>query len=226
MAIGALVVLSALARLATAWLLLKIRHRGPGLWWSALCVAFAFGAVYHPIYSIMMGGIAGTAYPAPFTWSQLLFAIELLVLFRAFSQGRAAGLWFLIPTFVLWANIDESFLTGLIVLAAAVAGRVLDGRNATWLVANSEKPLTTEATSDGQDVVDRQPVRLRTADHRAWLVRWPPAWRIRTLIAPTSPRSILTSSCSSLRTASRRSTSSRSSGKELRSRSLIFRSWE
>jgi hypothetical protein len=33
-AIGTLVVLSALARLATAWLLLKLRHRGPGLWWS------------------------------------------------------------------------------------------------------------------------------------------------------------------------------------------------
>ena len=39
--IGALVVLSALARLATAWLLLRIRHRGPGLWWSALCVVLA-----------------------------------------------------------------------------------------------------------------------------------------------------------------------------------------
>ena len=100
-AIGALVVLSALMRLATAWLLLRIRHRGPGLWWSAVCVAIAFGAVYHPIYRIMMGGIAGPAFVAPSTWGQLLFAFELLVLFRAFSQGRGTGLWLLVPIFAL-----------------------------------------------------------------------------------------------------------------------------
>ena len=31
------------ARLATAWLLLKIRRRGPGVWWSALVVAPQLG---------------------------------------------------------------------------------------------------------------------------------------------------------------------------------------
>src|SRR5580693_316293 len=40
-AIGALTVVSALARLATAWLLLKLRHRGPGVWWSALVVTLS-----------------------------------------------------------------------------------------------------------------------------------------------------------------------------------------
>ena len=30
----------------------------------------------------------------------------------AFFQGRAFGLWLLLPIFVLWANVDESFLYG------------------------------------------------------------------------------------------------------------------
>src|SRR5581483_8465821 len=36
-AAGALVALTALARVATALLLLGIRRPGPGLWWFALC---------------------------------------------------------------------------------------------------------------------------------------------------------------------------------------------
>ena len=55
-AIGTLVVFSALARLATAWLLLKIRHRGPGLWWSALVVTLALGVVFHPAYGLIRVG--------------------------------------------------------------------------------------------------------------------------------------------------------------------------
>ena len=46
-----------------------------------------------------------------------------------FSRGEARALWLLIPTFVLWANIDQSFLTGLVVLAAAAVGCLLDGKN-------------------------------------------------------------------------------------------------
>ena len=36
-AVGTLVVFDALIRFLTAWVLLKFRHRGPGLWWSAVC---------------------------------------------------------------------------------------------------------------------------------------------------------------------------------------------
>src|SRR5262249_24375719 len=67
-AIGTLGVLDALVRLATAWILLKIRHRGPGLWWSAVCVTLAFGVVYHPLFGILMGGIAGVPALGPSTW--------------------------------------------------------------------------------------------------------------------------------------------------------------
>jgi tetratricopeptide (TPR) repeat protein len=127
LAVGTLVALDALVRLVTAWLLLKIRHRGPGLWWSAVAVTLAMGVVLHPFLLVMVGGLAGPGFARPATWGHLLLAFELLLLFRAFFQGQAKALWFLIPTFVLWANLDESFLIGLLVLAGAVVGRWLDG---------------------------------------------------------------------------------------------------
>jgi len=45
---GALVALGAIVRLLTAVLLLKIRRPGPGLWWTAICVVLALGAVPNP----------------------------------------------------------------------------------------------------------------------------------------------------------------------------------
>ena len=146
-AIGTLVVLDALIRLATAWVLLKIRHRGPGLWWSAVCVTLAFGVVYHPLFGILMGGIAGVPTLGPATWGLFFMALELLIVFRAFGQGRGGSLWLLIPLFLLWANCDVSFLTGLVVLAAAVIGRALDGQSADWLVAAPPKAAGSAETN-------------------------------------------------------------------------------
>ncbi len=57
-AIASLVILGALVRLATAWVLLKIRRKGPGLWWSAVCVTLAVGVVVHPLLGVAMGGVA------------------------------------------------------------------------------------------------------------------------------------------------------------------------
>ena len=127
---------TALVRLATAWVLLKIRHRGPGLWWSAICVTLAVGFFYDPISGLAPGGLASvpgtgvaasTAAIMPATWGLLFLALELLILFRAFDQGRTGRLWWLIPLFALWVNCDVSFLTGLMVLAAVVVGHWLDG---------------------------------------------------------------------------------------------------
>jgi tetratricopeptide (TPR) repeat protein len=165
-AVGTLVGLTAFLRLLTAWMLLKIRHRGPGLWWSALCVTMALGVVFHPLLGIITGGIANPAAVAPSTWGQLLFAFELLVLFRAFFLDRARALWWLIPTFVLWANLDESFLTGLLVLAATVAGRALD------LVLGTSGSAVDRVPAKGQgkpvselehEEPARKPVRASTA---------------------------------------------------------------
>jgi tetratricopeptide (TPR) repeat protein len=146
-AVGALVALAALIRLATAVVLLKIRHPGPGLWWSAICVALAFGVIYHPLFGILLGGLSGPAFASPATWGQLLLALELLILYRSFSRGRSGTLWFLIPLFALWANIEETFLIGLAILAAAAVGRLLDGRNA---------PIWSDATAVPDDQAEQQ----------------------------------------------------------------------
>ena len=55
-AVGVLIALNALARLLTAWILLKIRRPGPGLWWSALCVTLALGAILGPL-GVVLGGL-------------------------------------------------------------------------------------------------------------------------------------------------------------------------
>jgi tetratricopeptide (TPR) repeat protein len=138
-AIGALGLLDALVRLVAAWVLMKIRHRGPGLWWSAICVTLAVGAFYDPLSGIAPGGLASvpgiggaTSSITPAAWSHLFLALELLILFRALGQGRPAWLWGLVPLFVLWANCDVSFLTGLLLFAAVAVGHWLDGGASAW----------------------------------------------------------------------------------------------
>ncbi len=118
-----LVAINALGRLATVWLLLCIRRRGPGLWWCAICAALALGAFYSPL-GIMLGGLAGPGEVSARTWGLLLLAAELLILYKTFDGGRRNAIYALIPLFALWANIDDSFLEGLLILAVAVIGLV------------------------------------------------------------------------------------------------------
>ena len=181
-AVGALVVLCALVRLATAVVLLKVRHSGPGLWWSAICVALAFGVVYHPLLATMIGGISGPAFVSPATWGQLLLALELLVLYRSFSLGRGGTLWFLVPLFALWANIDESFFIGLVILAAAALGRLLDGATRPS-GATSSRPNATVRTCRKRPASGNRPRAALPSS------RWPspplPSWPIRLPIMPT-----------------------------------------
>jgi tetratricopeptide (TPR) repeat protein len=146
-AVGTLVVINALLRVLTVWLLLKIRRPGPGAWWSALVATVAFGVTLHPAYNFLMGGIAGPGSIAPRTVGLLLFAFEMYVLFAALFQGRSWMLWLLIPAFALWANVDSTFLTGLLVLAGAVIGYVLDGRRIAFLL---EPPGSVSAGESGE----------------------------------------------------------------------------
>jgi len=117
-----LIAFDALLRALTALVLLRVRHRGPGLWWSGVCAILALGVVYNPVVRVAIGGIANPAAVSSDTVGQLLLAVEVLWLFRAIGQGKSAALYGLIPLFVLWANCDESFVLGLAVLAATVAG--------------------------------------------------------------------------------------------------------
>jgi tetratricopeptide (TPR) repeat protein len=139
-AVGSLLVVSALMRLATAWLLLKIRRPGPGLWWSAIVVTLCLGAVFNPMHGLVMGGLANVATPLPRTWGLMFFAFEMYALYRALFLGRPRALWFLVPTFVLWANIDPSFFTGLLLLAAAGIGALLDGKSGIATATPPENP--------------------------------------------------------------------------------------
>jgi tetratricopeptide (TPR) repeat protein len=161
-AVGTLVVFDGLIRLLTALLVLKFRHRGPGLWWAGVCMTLALGVVYHPVVWIMMGGIAGPGFVSPSTWGLFLLAIELLILFKAFFQGRGFGLWFLAPLFALWANVDESFLFGLVVLATSAIGYLLDrGRRDVLLERPVEPPTTTdelEPDAAAEKIPTRRPV--------------------------------------------------------------------
>jgi tetratricopeptide (TPR) repeat protein len=159
--IQGLVALTALARLITAWILLAIRRRGPGLWWSALCVALALGVIVGP-FGVLPGGIAGPGLVGPSTWGLLLFAIEILLLHRAYNEGRGRALYGLVPVFLLWANVDETFLLGLLILAAAVVGRALDGRSAQFLVGSSELPEADEIPPGKSSGTPRGPVGTTT----------------------------------------------------------------
>ncbi len=140
--VGSLGALAAILRLATAWILLRIRHRGPGLWWSAVCVTLALGVAVHPYFGFTLGGIAGPGAVSPATWGLLFLTIEVYALHRATGMGRTLGLWLLVPMFALWANVDDTFLTGLLVLLAAGVGRVIDGKKA---LAFPEPSLDPEA---------------------------------------------------------------------------------
>jgi tetratricopeptide (TPR) repeat protein len=169
-AIGALVTLAALVRLLTAVILLKIRHRGPGLWWSATCVALAFGVIYHPYFpfgGLLIGGISGPALVSPTAWAQALLSLELLILYRSFGQGRGGALWFLVPLFCLWANIDDSFLIGLVILAATSLGRLLDGPGAAIFVpkaaSDSDSRAWNRAGRGEQD--SRNPAKTSSEEH-------------------------------------------------------------
>ena len=97
---------------------------GPGLWWSAIFVTLALGVVYHPAYGIMMGGIAGPGVRLALDLGLTALCLRDVRPVPGVFAGQRRGTLALDPDFLLWANIDESFLTGLVVLAAAAVGRL------------------------------------------------------------------------------------------------------
>ncbi len=134
---GALVALNALFRLLTLWVLLGVRRPGPGKWWAAVCAVLALAAVPGPI-GLQLGGVAAPAVVGPSTWGLFFLAIELLLLDRAVAQGTKRGRFLLVPMFVLWANVDDSFLFGLLVLACTAIGRLWPSKR---IVKDAPAPL-------------------------------------------------------------------------------------
>ena len=146
---GALIAVDSLIRALAALLLLGLRRKGPGLWWTALCVTMALGVTLGPAtiesltptaagevvrsirpwVGVQIGGIAAPpSVVAPETWGVLFLAIELLLIHQAINLGKSGRLLGLIPVFLLWANTDESFAFGLIVLAASAIGLFVDAK--------------------------------------------------------------------------------------------------
>ncbi len=126
--IAGITVMDALVRAITLLVLLSVRHKGPGLWWAALCGAVALAVLPipflvpgHPI-ALSIGGLGGSTVPGSWQWGLLFLTIELFLIFRALDRGRVGALYGLIPVFLLWVNVDESFFYGLVLLAAGVIG--------------------------------------------------------------------------------------------------------
>jgi len=63
--------------------------------------------------------------PRPWLFSILLFVVELDLLLTAGRTGNRRLLLWLIPLFLLWANVHIQFLLGLVVLGMAVAEPLL-----------------------------------------------------------------------------------------------------
>ena len=121
----ALVAGNALIRLLTVLVLLGLRRPGPGLWWVALCA------------TLPLAWPNGPAPLGPETWGMLLLAAEILLIHRATALGGRASAWALVPLFALWANLDASFLVGLVLLAGAVLGAWLGPKSRA---AGAESP--------------------------------------------------------------------------------------
>jgi tetratricopeptide (TPR) repeat protein len=126
-AAGTLVAMTAFIRCLTAFLILSIRRPGTGLWWTSVCAAAAVGVFFAPLGVaevggrfawISLGGVAGPALVGPQSLGMLFLALELFLLHQATDRRRPGVALWLVPIFALWANVDDSFLFGLLVLAA------------------------------------------------------------------------------------------------------------
>jgi tetratricopeptide (TPR) repeat protein len=138
-AASTLVAINAVVVVLTALCLMNLRRPGPGLWWAALCAAMAVGGLTAPPTWLALGGLAGQASVAPETWGRFFLALELLLLHRSLNLGRTGAIWVLPVVFLCWANVDDSFLSGLLVLAMAVLGTLAPPEPS---VKKGEEPVT------------------------------------------------------------------------------------
>jgi tetratricopeptide (TPR) repeat protein len=131
LAAGVLVGLAAFIRALTAWVLIQVRRPGPGLWWSGVVALLAFGAMFGPVpaasspFTALLGGVAQPAEVEPTTWGVLLMALLVWFVYLASDRGRPRLLLALPPMFLLWANLDSSFLYGLLLLICLSIGMLV-----------------------------------------------------------------------------------------------------
>jgi hypothetical protein len=75
--------------------------------------------------------------PLPYVLSVLFFAVELQLLLNSLGSGSVRRLYWLIPIFVLWANLHIQFVAGLALLAVFLIGSLVEHGlrvlNVRWL---------------------------------------------------------------------------------------------
>ena len=138
---GTLVAINALIRMLTALTLMKIRRPGVGAWWTAVCAFIALGAVISPAAllnprgsgglpgMVLLGGLASPGLVTPSNWGLLFLVLEMLLIQRATEMGRKGAAFLLPLVFALWANIDDSFIIGLLVLLTNAIGLIRPARD-------------------------------------------------------------------------------------------------
>src|SRR5262249_1019944 len=62
----------------------------------------------------------GNVQPGPAYFSILFFGIELVILLDARRSGNSRPLWWLVPLFLMWANLHVQFAYGVVVLVLFV----------------------------------------------------------------------------------------------------------
>lgn len=109
----ALTVLQAVGTVAALLLILACHRRGVSTWWASLVLVLA-GVAMMPNFQ---------AQPALFTLLGLALTLWLLSRYRREIDDRA--LWWLIPLFAVWANLDPRMFLGLAVLLLYGLGEIL-----------------------------------------------------------------------------------------------------
>jgi hypothetical protein len=108
------------------------------LLFTAGMMALIAAAVYHLVSRLqadftqralltiaVMFCLARMSTPRPWLFTILFFALEMNILMHARREGRSRELLWLIPLFVLWANIHIQFVDGLLVLGIAAVEPLL-----------------------------------------------------------------------------------------------------
>jgi hypothetical protein len=107
-------VLAIVFKFALAVLMFVLGGGLRGKYWTA--VALSAAAQY----------ILGATPPLPVYCSVLAFAVELILLMQCRATGNVRPLYWLLPLFLLWANIDVQFVIGIFVLLIFVVATLIE----------------------------------------------------------------------------------------------------
>lgn len=112
--------------LGTAWLIYKTaRMRGASPGASIACLL-----LISPFFSFAYSPIRAQVF------TNLFFVLTLLILEKSRQTRHPRYLWWLVPIFLLWANLHGGFVAGLGIIGLFAVGQTLSGNKAMpyWLI--------------------------------------------------------------------------------------------